>query len=168
MLQLEFPYGQQDETKENVPFLEFPWRPHCFDDMEIIHVRKRPSRNYVEGDYYLYVEPVGSVVHHWLLISNQLYSRELNQICLTLASNLRSEDNARGVTMDEFPDAQSAVRWLNIVANEHGLGCETSHRGDEITLNGETCAVIHYVNVTIEDLDLASRSVNWHPRRFQG
>jgi len=168
MLQLDLPYDQQAQTQENIaPFVFASNNVAVTRNLETFRIRARPSRSYVEGDYYLYVESVGSVVHHWLLISRQLYSRELNQVTLAIANYLRSEDNPKGVTMDEFSDTQSAVRWLNIMAMEHGFGCETSHRGDEITLDGKACAVIHYVNVTIEDFETARNGLRLHPCRFE-
>lgn len=167
MTQLEFPYDQQ-ATKENVYLRVYPATASVEFNSEALcfAVKTRPSRNYVEGDYYLYVEPVGSVVHHWMLTSKQLYPRELNQLTLTLSSYLRSEDNLEGVTLDEFSDTQSAIRWLNIMANEHGFGCAASHRGDEITLDGKTVTVIHYVSVTIEDFQAANKCVKWHTCRM--
>jgi hypothetical protein len=167
MLQLEFPYGQQAQQTENVAASVWPAKGSAFFTPTNHRIKERPSRFYAEGDYYLFVGNVGSVVHHWMLISKQLYPRELNQFTFTLAGYLRSEDNLEGVVMEEFPDAQSTIRWLNIMAMEHGFGCETSHRGDEITLDGRSCTVIHYVNVTIEDFDAASKGFSWNPCRYE-
>jgi hypothetical protein len=166
MVQLEFPYDQQAQAKENVYLRVGPSRTTSFID-SFNAIKSKPGRSYAESDYYLYVERVGSVVHHWLLCSRELYSRELNQVTLALANYLRSEDNLDGVTMDEFPDAQSAIRWLNIMAAEHGLNCSTSHRGDEITLDGKTWnTVVHYVSVGLDDFQEANRCIKWHPCRL--
>jgi hypothetical protein len=164
MTQLEFPYDQHAQTTEKtIRFVPAFQNSTHIDSFRA--VRARPGRSYVEGDYYLYVGSVGSVVHHWLLHSKQLYPNELNQLTFTLESYLRSEDNLEGVKMDEFDDAQSTIRWLNIMAMEHGFGCTESHRGDEITLDGKSCTVIHYVVVTIEDYDTANKGIKWNPSR---
>lgn len=164
MVQLELPYDQQTNLEANA--IDSKWPVKTFFEPVTHRIKVKPGRAYAEASYYLLVSSVGSVVHHWLLISKQLYPYELDQFTLSLGSYLQSEDNPEGVSLDEFEDAQGAVRFLNVMALEHGFGCHTSHRGDEITLNGKTTTVIHYVNVTIEDFDTAKSGVKWHHRRF--
>jgi hypothetical protein len=150
MTWLEFPYGPRTQVEGNVPQTRLS--PFLFPAPENIRGTVRIGGKRIECDYYLLVESVGSVVHHWLLCSRELYSGDLRQLNAALCHSLFSKRSGmKESLLSEHSDTQGAIRFLNAIVSPHGFCCHSSHRGDEITLDGESMTIITYVDVTIWD-----------------